>query len=271
MPNYHEMTIDQLAAQTWAGVDLTEADLRNLPLDGVDFTGSNLTGADFTGAQLKGANFTRCRGAGTMFRFASMAEATLECVEFGSANFGGAQLTSASLEESTFVRCSFEDANMHSVNGEMASFVECVFAHANLVRAAFLQADLDKCDFMWANLHGVNFTDAKTNQLTLVRAALSPVLGLNDPNVIGTVWIGGHGLTAHWSDQIGLTLWIDGRTFTTVEMFQAYVETVIELGEYGARILAWLHFVRVTFSLKSGHPLDGVTVNRLGEVAGDVS
>jgi uncharacterized protein YjbI with pentapeptide repeats len=108
---------------TDASVDLTGADLRGLPLDGVLLGGADLTGADlstaslreaiFSGADLTGARFVEADLTGATFGPAELINAEIAFTPFGvahvhAATVSGAHFTGATLRHTSFRECDLE-------------------------------------------------------------------------------------------------------------------------------------------------------------------
>ena len=164
---------DDLAA---AGLDFSEADLRNM-----DFANANLEGADFEGADLTGANLKGARLVGANFKGANLSDANLTTADLAGAHFEGtalsayfdkergpyskahshgADLTGATLDNATL---NFADCDLRSVN----------FGAVNLEGANFEGADLTGANLKGARLVGANFKGANLSDANLTTADLA--------------------------------------------------------------------------------------------------
>jgi uncharacterized protein YjbI with pentapeptide repeats len=158
-----------------SGLDLTRCDLRGALLERVDFTGAELGGADLTGAVLARADLTRAN----LFA-AKLAGANLGSAKLVEAEVGGADLTGAVLAKADLTRARFHDAQMTRVD-----LSEAILAGADLARATASRvdlvgtdltgvklegADMSKCTFVECTVAGVDFSCAKLVSAVFVAA-----------------------------------------------------------------------------------------------------
>ncbi len=117
---------------SFAGANLTRAQLRGTRLDGADFSEARLDGADLSECDLRGANLEHATARGALFMKADLA---------------GANLRRADLMEAILQR-----AKLHGTNLE----------GANLFRADLLKVDVDGGTITrGANLKAIRFVQAK--------------------------------------------------------------------------------------------------------------
>jgi len=164
------------AAGSFAGWDLTGANLSGLDLRGADLSAALMEKANLTGTQLDGANLqgvvlahaalvaTQCRGA-------NLCGANLGAAQIEEADFSEADLTEVNFELARLIEVSWRGAKLDGISLFEAtlSSVDCSQAHAEEM-IPFLQCDLRGCRFAGArfkqaafiecNLSGVDFSDA---------------------------------------------------------------------------------------------------------------
>jgi len=120
---------------SFAGADLTRADLREANLTGADLREANFTKANLSGANLLGANL----------RDANLSDANLT-----EANF-----TKANLKDANLIRGNFTKSNLSGANLNGAVLTKTKLNEADLSGANFTGAALNKADFTGADLSGV--------------------------------------------------------------------------------------------------------------------
>ena len=148
-------------------IDLSEANLSHLELQGADLRGARLSGAFLGGADLSGANLR-----GVFLGEASLSET----------NLNGADLCDADLSEATMCRTWLVRARLHRADLSDAVLSSAHLGEAELMEANLLRADLSGADLRLANLlqaelresvlNEANLTDAKLVRATLKQARL---------------------------------------------------------------------------------------------------
>lgn len=182
-----EIVINEFAAgKSFAGADLTGADLSSLSLagadfhdailEGVNFTGADLTNTDFSKAILAGANLTGAKCSAGKFCRTNIGRAILKDVDMS----GGINMRDAVLAKSDLTGAKF---NGNDLSG--ADLTECIFNKTDLsnVKAQkmiFISsdlkglhcpgADLSKSIFIETDITGVDFTGAKLASAVFVTA-----------------------------------------------------------------------------------------------------
>ncbi|HZV36982.1 MAG TPA: toll/interleukin-1 receptor domain-containing protein [Verrucomicrobiae bacterium] len=119
-----------------APVDLTDADLRGLNLQGIDFTGVVLDNADFSPQP----------GI-----FKNVPEAKMPTNLCG-ADFSNASLRYANLEQTNLIRARFDFADLAGSNLYSADLTKADLGHSWLLGSNFSRAVLEGTSFKWANL-----------------------------------------------------------------------------------------------------------------------
>jgi uncharacterized protein YjbI with pentapeptide repeats len=159
---------------------LTGVDLRNANLTGAVFARADLGGVDLTGAILNGANF----GGANLRDVKALGGLDLTDAVFAKADLSGADFTGAKLSNADFSEATFEGADFSKVIGKKLFFLRvnlssAILAGADLQRCSFIEVDVSGVDFSGANLSastfitargdGAVFRDAKLDKLRLIK------------------------------------------------------------------------------------------------------
>lgn len=143
----------QVAAEEFAGKDLTRRNFKGRTMNGADFSGANLTDAVFTDAVLRHANFRNSVLSLTGFWNTDLSDADFRGATGNPISFGTySKLTNANLEGLTF-----------KVSGEVN------LHQADLKNATIIASTLINCDLSKSDLRGTNM-----RQVSLVTGAAGP-------------------------------------------------------------------------------------------------
>ncbi|HKM14853.1 MAG TPA: DUF2169 domain-containing protein [Marinospirillum sp.] len=123
--------------------DLSDLDLSNQILDGVDFSECYMEGINLSGSSLKSAKLT---------------DVIIVYANLQQTDFSNADLTGANIGASKIEGCIFNNALLTQVN----------FNKAVLLANDFTHAQLDKTQWMQASIQGCNFTQSSMQQLSLI-------------------------------------------------------------------------------------------------------
>lgn len=164
------------ARGSFAGWDLTGADLSGLDLSGADLSSAlmeraNLTGTLLDDADLRGATLAHAAFVSTQCRRAKLAGANLGSARIEKADFGEADLSDVIFEKARLQEVGWRGAKLDGIRMEEALIagIDCSHAVADGM-ITFLQRDLRGCSFSGArlkqvvflecDLSGVDFSDA---------------------------------------------------------------------------------------------------------------
>jgi uncharacterized protein YjbI with pentapeptide repeats len=171
--------------QSFAGQDLTGADLSRLLLRNADFRGALLESVDFGEADLRGARFD-----GAVLAHASFSAALLDGVSFRGANLGkarfvlarcetqidfteaelrGAVLTGAVLRGAHLDGVMLQDTELREVDLQNARGVDCRFIKVRFESCKLGGARLDKAVFVDVEAPGIDFGSAVLSEATFLR------------------------------------------------------------------------------------------------------
>ena len=151
------------------GIDLSNADLRNVNLAQCWFFNANLSGADLTGARLTGSDLG-C---------VNIQRATLKYAYASHASFHRADLAQANLEWATV-----REAGLNSTILVSANLANIDLTYSDLFEADLSNANLDHADLFQANLTGANLTGSNLSGARLDRTRVSEA-NLTDANLTG--------------------------------------------------------------------------------------
>lgn len=192
-------------------IDLSDADLSELDLEGIELIKANLAGANLEGAVLKKAKLDQANLEGAILKGAHLEDAHLSVAnlsgadlshavatkaDFSHANLAKAVLDAANLEHSQFANATlegallrraylwganFSHANLSHADLSAASANHASFAHGNLILANLSEATLDHATFDHAKADSVRL------QRSQLRSALFQDAVLNDASLAGSI------------------------------------------------------------------------------------
>jgi uncharacterized protein YjbI with pentapeptide repeats len=169
--------------KSFAGHDLTGADLSGLELQNVDFADAMLERANLAGADLSGADLSRCVLARADLSGAKLAGAKMTETCLGAARLGGASLAGAETTQAAFGQADLAGADLSGATLDGADFMEAKLAGADFSRAVlkettflendlsgarFVEADVGQCMFINAKLEAVDFSGARLGSAVFV-------------------------------------------------------------------------------------------------------
>ncbi|HTN89104.1 MAG TPA: DUF2169 domain-containing protein [Sorangium sp.] len=182
----HEVEAGHKDGRSFAGCDLTGADLSHLDLAGIDLSGAILESAFLSGSNLRKANLTGAILAHANLEGADLSEAKLDGANLGAAclrdvkarggvDFGeavlvkadlwGADLSGAKLSGADLSEADLRDTNLEGVVAEKATF-----QNVNLTGARLLGARLSGSTFNEVNVTEVDFTGVDLSSATFIAA-----------------------------------------------------------------------------------------------------
>jgi|GEM_PF-425878 len=137
--------------------NLSNANLRDADLGGINFKRVNLSSAHLIEAQLAGA---------------CLVEANLSLAYLKQANLAGADLNCANLETASLSQANFDRANLQEALLRGAYFKAATLSHTNLRGADLRDANLEGADLRAADLTGANLKGADLRAADLSGANL---------------------------------------------------------------------------------------------------
>ncbi|MBA3649229.1 MAG: pentapeptide repeat-containing protein [Chitinophagales bacterium] len=150
---------------SFAGVDLSGADLKNADLSGANLSGANLKDGDLSNANLSkadlkdanlwGANLNEANLSKADMKRSDLRWATLNGTNLQFANMDGAQLISAQL-----IKADVREASIQWADLEGALLTEANLTRVNFVGAELRKADLNKADLTRTDLRSINLNEA---------------------------------------------------------------------------------------------------------------
>ncbi|WP_437502131.1 DUF2169 domain-containing protein [Sorangium sp. So ce1099] len=182
----HEVEAGHTEGRSFAGCDLTGADLSHLDLAGIDLSGAILESAFLNGSNLRKANLTGAILAHANLEGADLSEAKLDGANLGSAclrdvkalggvDFGeavlvkadlwGADLSGAKLSGADLSEANLRDTNLEGVVAEKTTF-----QNVDLTGARLLGARLSGSTFNEVNVTEVDFTGVDLSSATFIAA-----------------------------------------------------------------------------------------------------
>ena len=159
------------------GADLRRANLRRANLGGMDLRETNLGKADLREANLSQAFLCGVNLSQALLREANLSRAALDVVNFSEADLSGANLSQAYLTRAKLVGANLKRAKLSGVELDEAdlreaSLDETYLDGANLKRADLIEANFSGADLSRANLSGVNLSRAVLHGANLSEAIL---------------------------------------------------------------------------------------------------
>ncbi|MEM1319247.1 MAG: pentapeptide repeat-containing protein [Bacteroidota bacterium] len=165
---------------SFAGADLTKAQLMGLDLSRANLRGASFKEADLrrtqlSRADLRGANFWGVRGDEANFSRANMKRAHLQWGSFDGANFNRAQLDGADLTAAKLRKTDFKAADIKWAVLGAAAFDEADFTGSRLFWSDLSRASLSKAQLNNADIRRVNLSDAILTEADLTEALLDKI------------------------------------------------------------------------------------------------
>jgi len=145
-------------ARIFHGNDLSDIDLSNTNLSGIDFTGTVLVGANLANANLVGANLSGINFTGTVLVGANLANANLDGVDLLGKNLSGTNLSGVDLSGIDFTGTILVGANLANANLAGADLSGKDLTGTVLIGANLANANLDGVDLLGKNLSGTNLS-----------------------------------------------------------------------------------------------------------------
>jgi uncharacterized protein YjbI with pentapeptide repeats len=161
------------ARESLAGVDLTGANLTNLPFAGADLRGAFLECADLSGVDLTRADLTNAVLTRANLTQARMGGAKLAGANLGSARLAGALLDDADLTGAVLVKADLTNAAARGAQLTGADLAEVQVRGADLRGAIARELLLVRTDLRGANLAGVDLTKSNFLEVDLTEVDLS--------------------------------------------------------------------------------------------------
>ncbi|WP_186080620.1 pentapeptide repeat-containing protein [Burkholderia gladioli] len=125
----------------------------------------NLQEANLEGIKINGAEFTNIDGKGANFCDANLRDAILEGVDMSDCIFFNADMVGVKAFGSVFHGCKLDRAQLTNTSFEICDFDEASFQESNLTSAKFFSSSFQDCRFYAADLSGAQFRGAGTNPL----------------------------------------------------------------------------------------------------------
>ncbi|WP_437876769.1 DUF2169 domain-containing protein [Sorangium sp. So ce513] len=182
----HEVEAGHKDGRSFAGCDLTGADLSHLDLEGIDLSGALLESAFLTGSNLRKANLAGAILAHASLEGADLSEARLDGANLGSAclrdvkALGGvdlgeavlvkADLWGADLSGATLTGADLSEANLRDTSLEGVVAEKATFQNVDLTGARLLGARLSGATFNEVNVTEVDFTGVDLSSAIFIAA-----------------------------------------------------------------------------------------------------
>jgi uncharacterized protein YjbI with pentapeptide repeats len=159
-------------------VELTDAQLTNKKLPGINLRRSQLVGANFQGGDLALADFTGANLRGADLRYANLKRANLSEADLTQANLSNCDLYEAQIRYAVLNGAELNQADLRQSNLAGALLIGAKLQSANLSNADLAGADLRGTEMRQAqldcaNLRGANLQNANLRWADLSGADLS--------------------------------------------------------------------------------------------------
>jgi uncharacterized protein YjbI with pentapeptide repeats/beta-lactamase regulating signal transducer with metallopeptidase domain len=153
--------------------DFSNADLSNLDLHGLSFTGTSFANANLANADLRGVHFTGVNFTNANLNDANLRNARISGADFTNANLDGADLTGGRVVGSLLKNTNIGDA------ATTRAFIEgcsgCNLQGVDLHDEDLSGVHLDGANLQGANLDGANLRGAALTDVNLTGATLTNV------------------------------------------------------------------------------------------------
>ncbi|WP_438017716.1 DUF2169 domain-containing protein [Sorangium sp. So ce315] len=178
----HEIEAGHKDGRSFAGCDLTGADLSHLDLEGADFSGAILESAFLTGSNLRKANLTGAILAHASLEGADLSEAKLDGANLGSAclrdvkALGGVELGEAVLVKADLWGADLSGARLSGADLSEANFRDTSLEGVVAEKATFQSVDLRGARFLGARLAGATFNEVNVTEVDFTGVDLSSAI-----------------------------------------------------------------------------------------------
>lgn len=169
-----------LTNASFEGANLQDTDLREASLSDITFSkanlrnaqmqGTNLSNVDFSEACLIRANFRGSEVRELNFQRANLHEADLQNLELDEQNLQGANLSNANMFQISLISSNLAGANLQRANLESAAI-----SRSNLEGANLVEANLYSANLCYANIREGNLMGAKCGNANFSHATLSDI------------------------------------------------------------------------------------------------
>jgi len=194
-------------------IDLTDADLGNIQLTGVDLTKARLIRANLFQAQFSGADLSRANIRKANLFMANLSGAKLDNASLKQANLGSADLSGASLIEANLSNAELRNTRIRNANLEKANLYNARMGSAVLWNANLTGVNLTNANLNHTNLDGANLSHANLTQATLINTNVSNA-SISGSTVYGiNVW----DLVGEFKEQDDLIVTHKGQPVVTVD------------------------------------------------------
>jgi uncharacterized protein YjbI with pentapeptide repeats len=173
-------------------IDLSEADLGEAKLPGINLNQARLRRVNFYKADLSGGDLSRTNLRKANLFQASLIGSDLSKASLKQANLGGANLNKANLVEANLSDAELRGANLGNANLGRASLYKARIGAASLRGTNLSQANLTYANLNQADLNGADLSRANLTQATLISTKVtaakvsgSEVYGINVWDLVG--------------------------------------------------------------------------------------
>lgn len=168
----------KLSVTNLSGANLSEANLQEAKLNVARLSDANLSQANLERALLNVANLIRADLSKVQLRGASMIRVELIRAELSRANLEGALLNGSDVREAILRQANLSRSDLSESNLQGALLIAAILEQTNLYRANLSRADLTganlkEADMRQALLHGSTLNDANISYADLSEADLS--------------------------------------------------------------------------------------------------
>lgn len=180
--------------------DLTDEDLSEMDLRGINLGAVDLSEADFYGTDLRDANLKM---------------AVLTDADFSAADLAGAELYKANLSGAFLTEADLSGAYLAEANLNKADLRGCKLHQVDFTEADLRSSNLSESDLTGVNFSHANVTDANFSYSTLAQA-----------NLIGLNYGSFHSMRGHYLGIRGLDSCYGNAIFVRDAQDQDYLDTV---------------------------------------------
>lgn len=173
-------------------IDLSEADLGEAKLTGINFSQVrlrrvNLYKAELSGADLSRTNLRKANLFQSNLLGSNLGKASLKQANLGGANLSKANFVEANLSEAELRGANFSNANLGRTNLYKARIGSASLRGTDLTQANLTNANLNYADLTGADLSGANLTQATliSTKITAAKVSRSEVYGINVWDLVG--------------------------------------------------------------------------------------
>lgn len=220
-----------LRRATFFNAILKGAYMRDVDINGTNFSSSNLQSVDFRFNETREQTGAKTKVSNVLFINSNLHNSVFNRIEFYNCDFSNAIIKHSLLRyvcftKSELSKTDFTDARMHKVTIEESILKKCIFRGVDLTRCEIYGCDLSNSDIGYTTIMlNCGFRNNKTSEIQRARVAsllyewLEKAEGLSDFETKLMEFISGYASSARYNEVVS-------KTHGLQDEFESYIETI---------------------------------------------